>query len=153
MLTFRNPFDFFFLDRYYNRQYTNEQTFSKVFTLFAVFAIFVACLGLFGLSSFSALQKTKEIGIRKVLGARINQIIFLRTKEFLLLILIANLIAWPVIYFTMKDWLKNFANRIDISLLIFVFAGMALLLIALLTVGYKTVIAARSNPANALRYE
>ncbi len=148
-----NPFDYFFLDEFFNRQYNNEQKFSRVFTLFAGFAIIVACLGLFGLSSFSALQRTKEIGIRKAIGANIRNIVFLLSREFVILVLIANVIAWPAVYFIMDNWLNNFANRIVIGLPVFLFSGVLVILIAIMTVGYKTVLTARSNPVNALRYE
>ncbi len=148
-----NPFDYFVLDSFFNRLYDNEQQFSSVFTLFAAFAIVVACLGLFGLSSFSALQRTKEIGIRKALGAKMSGIMFILTKEFLQLILIANLIAWPVIYLIMDGWLNNFATRISIGITVFLFAGLLVVVIAILTVGYKTFVTAKSNPIHALRYE
>ncbi len=148
-----NPFDYFFLDEFFNRQYNNEQKFSRVFTLFAVFAIIVACLGLFGLSSFSALQKTKEIGIRKAIGADVKNIVFLLSKEFVILVLIANVISWPVAYLLMEGWLNNFATRINIGLSVFILSGLLVVLIALLTVGYKTLVTARANPVSALRYE
>ncbi len=148
-----NPFDYFFLDEFYNRQYENEQTFSRVFVLFAGLAIVVACLGLFGLSSFSALKRTKEIGIRKALGANISSIVMLLSKEFVVLVLIGNLIAWPVVYFLMNNWLNNFASRIDIGLWVFLVAGLLVIMIALITVGYKTIVTAKSNPVGALRYE
>ena len=148
-----NPFDYFFLDDYYNRQYNNEQKFSRVFTLFAAFAIFVACLGLFGLSSFSALKRTKEIGIRKVLGADEKNIVFLLSKEFLMLVLLGNLVAFPIAYFIMNSWLDNFSSRVQIGIPVFLLAGMVVLLIALLTVSYKTLRVAQSNPILALRSE
>lgn len=148
-----NPFDYFVLDSFFNRLYNNEQQFSSVFTLFALFAIVVACLGLFGLSSFSALQRTKEIGIRKALGARMSNIVFILTKEFILLIGIANVLAWPIIYLVMNGWLDNFATRITIGISVFLFAGLLVIVIAMLTVGYKTFVTAKSNPIHALRYE
>lgn len=148
-----NPFDYFLLDDYFNRLYDNEKQFSSVFTLFAFFGIVVACLGLFGLSSFSALQRTKEIGIRKTLGANLSGIVYLLTKEFIVLIAIANVIAWPIIYFVMNGWLDNFANRTSIGLSVFVISGLLVILIAIITVGYKTLRTAKSNPINALRYE
>ena len=148
-----NPFDYFFLDSFFNRQYNNEQTFSRVFTLFAGFAIIVACLGLFGLSSFSALQRTKEIGIRKAIGANLNSIIILLSKEYALLIALANVVAWPAIYLVMESWLNNFPTRINIGFYIFFVSGILVVLIAVLTVGYKTLMTARSNPVDALRDE
>ena len=148
-----NPFEYFFLDQYYNRQYENDRTFSRVFLLFAGFAIIVACLGLFGLSSFSALKRTKEIGIRKAIGADVGQIVALLSKEFLILVVIGNVLAWPIIYFGMGAWLENFPNRITLGLSVFVVSALIVLVIAMLTVGYKTISAARSNPVRALRYE
>ncbi|MEP5611725.1 MAG: FtsX-like permease family protein, partial [Cyclobacteriaceae bacterium] len=148
-----NPFDYFVLDDHFNRQYNNEEKFSSVFTLFAAFAIIVACLGLFGLSSFSALQRTKEIGIRKTLGANMSSIVYILIKEFVILIGIANIIAWPIIYLVMNGWLDNFATRISIGLSVFFLSGGLVIVIALLTVGYKTLATAKSNPIEALRYE
>ncbi|MEQ9300679.1 MAG: FtsX-like permease family protein, partial [Cyclobacteriaceae bacterium] len=148
-----NPFDYFFLDDFFNRQYDNDREFSRVFTLFAGFAIIVACLGLFGLSSFSALQRTKEIGIRKAIGADISNIIFILTREFIQLILIAIVIAFPLIYLVMDGWLDNFATRINLGIPVFLLAGFAVVLIAVLTVGYKTLMTAKSDPVKALRYE
>lgn len=148
-----NPFDYFLLDDYFNRLYNNEKQFSSVFTLFAFFGIVVACLGLFGLSSFSALQRTKEIGIRKTLGATLSEIVYLLTKEFIILIAIANLIAWPIIYLVMNGWLDNFANRISIGAAVFLISALLVIFVALITVGYKTLRTAKSNPINALRYE
>ncbi|MEQ9403366.1 MAG: ABC transporter permease [Cyclobacteriaceae bacterium] len=148
-----NPFDYFLLDDFFNRQYNNEQTFSSVFTLFALFGIVVACLGLFGLSSFSALQRTKEIGIRKTLGANTSSILYILTKEFIILIGIANVIAWPIIYLVMNGWLDNFATRISIGIPVFIISGLLVILVALVTVGFKTLRTAKSNPIEALRYE
>lgn len=147
------PFETFFLDEFYNRQYVNEQNFSQAFTLFAVFAIIVACLGLFGLTSFSALQRTKEIGIRKVLGADISQIVMILSKEFLILVLIANVISWPIVYFIMDGWLDNFSSRVSIGIPVFLIAAVLVLIIAFIAVGYKTLMTARTNPVKALRYE
>lgn len=148
-----NPFDYFFLDDFFNRQYDNEREFSRVFTLFAGFAIIVACLGLFGLSSFSALQRTKEIGIRKAIGADISNIIFILTREFMQLILVSIVIAFPLIYLLMDTWLNNFATRINLGLPVFLLAGFMVIVIAMLTVGYKTLMTAKSDPVKALRYE
>lgn len=148
-----NPFDTFFLDEFYNKQYVNEQNFSRAFTLFALFAIIVACLGLFGLTSFTALQRTKEIGIRKVLGADVSQIVMILSKEFLILLIIANVISWPIVYFIMDGWLNNFASRISVGILVFIAAAILVLIIAVIAVGYKTVSTAKTNPVKALRYE
>jgi len=116
-------------------------------------AIFITCLGLFGLASFTAEQRTKEIGIRKALGASVSGIILLLSKEFTKWVLVANIIAWPVAYLAMNRWLQNFAYRIDIGLGTFILAGVLALVIALLTVGYQAIKAARANPVDALRYE
>lgn len=148
-----NPVDYFFLDEFFNRQYQTDKKFSRVFTLFSGFAIVVACLGLFGLSSFNALQKTKEIGIRKAIGADIAHIVLLLSKEFIYLVLVANLIAWPATYFIMNNWLDNFVYRIAITPLVFVLSGLLVLVIAVITVGYKTIATAKSDPVKALRYE
>jgi putative ABC transport system permease protein len=114
----------------------------------------VACLGLFGLASYTAEQRTKEFGIRKVLGASVGSILLQLSRNFLKWVLVANLIAWPVTYIVMKNyWLSNFPFRIQLSLLIFVGAGMIALAIALLTVSYQSIKAAVANPADSLRYE
>ncbi|MBX2877940.1 MAG: ABC transporter permease [Saprospiraceae bacterium] len=148
-----NPFDYFFLDQFYNRQYDNDRKFSRVFTLFAAFAIFVACLGLFGLSSFNTLNRSKEIGIRKILGASVPNIVQLLSREFLWLVLIANLLAWPAIYLLMNRWLESFANRISIGANAFVVSAVLVLLIALATVSYKIIVTALANPVKAIRTE
>lgn len=148
-----NPFDYFFLDQFYNRQYDNERKFSRVFTLFAGFAIFVACLGLFGLSSFNTLNRSKEIGIRKILGASVPNIVQLLSREFLWLVLIANLVAWPAIYLLMNSWLDNFANRISLGVSVFITSALVVLIIALATVSYKIVRTALANPVKAIRTE
>jgi putative ABC transport system permease protein len=113
----------------------------------------IACLGLFGLASFTVEKRTKEIGIRKALGASVFSIIVLLLKEFTKLILLANVIAWPIAFFTMNRWLQNYAYRIEIGLSAFVLAGLIVLVIALLTAGYQAIKAARANPVDALRYE
>jgi len=148
-----NPFDTFFLDEFYNKQYVQEDNFSRAFTLFAFFAIIVACLGLFGLTSFSALQRTKEIGIRKVLGADVSQIVMILSREFLILVVIANVISWPVIFLIMDGWLDNFSSRISIGVPVFLLSALLVLIIAVVAVGYKTLSTARTNPVKALRYE
>jgi len=126
---------------------------SQIFSYFTFLAILIACLGLFGLASFTAEQRTKEIGIRKALGASVSEIIFLLSKEFTRWVLVANIIAWPLAYFAMNRWLQNFAYRINIGIGTFILAALLALVIALLTVGYQAVRAARANPVEALRYE
>ena len=148
-------FDYWFLDESesFTWQYQSEQRLSKIFSYFALLAIFIACLGLFGLAFFTAEQRTKEIGIRKALGASITSIVMLLLKKFAKWILIANIIGWPIAYFAMNRWLQNFAYRINIGPGAFILAGLIALVIALLTVSYQAVKAARANPIEALRYE
>jgi putative ABC transport system permease protein len=148
-----NPFDYFFLDSFFNRQYQNEKQFGSVFSFFSMLAIFVACLGLFGLASFTAAQRTKEIGIRKVLGSSVPNIFLLLSREFLKLVIVANVIAIPLVWFLMENWLKTFAFRIDMSLWFFAAAGIITILIALFTVSYQSITAAIANPVKSLRYE
>ncbi len=147
------PFEYFFLDDDFDRQYRLEERVSQILNVFTAITIFVACLGLFGLASFMAEQRTKEIGIRKVLGATVSNVTMLLSKDFVKLVLAANLIAWPVAYFAMNKWLQVFAYRIDLGWWIFVLAGSVALLIALLTVSTQAIKAALANPVKALRYE
>jgi putative ABC transport system permease protein len=147
-------FGYFFVDENFDSLYNSEERLSQIITFFASIAIFVACLGLFGLASYIAEQSTKEIGIRKVLGATASSIVVLLSRNFLKWVLVANLIAWPVTYYVMRNcWLANFPFRIPISLLTFVMAGIIALLIALLTVSYQSIKAAVANPVDSLRYE
>ena len=148
-----NPMDYFFLDQFFNRQYESERQFGQVFGIFTLLAIFVACLGLFGLASFMTIQRTKEIGIRKVLGSTVPNIVLLLSRGFIYLVLIANLIAWPLAWWIMDTWLQGFPYRIDINPLLFVGAGVGVLLIAFLSVGFQTLKAAMVNPAKTLKYE
>lgn len=147
------PFTFSFMDDYFNKAYATEQKTATVLNLFSVLTIFVACLGLFGLVTYTAEQRTKEIGIRKVLGASVTQVTQMLSKEFLKLVFIASLIAFPVAWWGMNKWLQNFAYRIDISWWVFVIAGLAALLIALVTVSFQAIKAAIANPVSALRTE
>ena len=124
-----------------------------MFSYFSLLAEFIACLGLFGLASFIAEQRTKEIGIRKALGATISSIVVLLTKEFTKWVLLPNIIAWPLAYLAMNQWLQNFAYRINIALGVFILAALLAFVIALLTVGYQAIKAAKANPVEALRYE
>jgi putative ABC transport system permease protein len=148
-----NLFDYGFLDERFNRQYQNERLFSKGFGIFAALAIFVACLGLFGLAMFTTIQRTKEIGVRKVLGASVSNIMVLVSKDFLVLVLIASIIAFPVAWYAMNSWLENFAYRINISWGIFAAAGIAALLVALVTISFQAIKAAIANPVKSLRTE
>jgi len=147
------PFEYSFLDEDYDNLYINEKQTRKLFTIFSFFAIFIACLGLFGLASFSADQRTKEIGIRKVLGASVPRIVNILNKNFIKWVLVANLIAWPAAWFMMNSWLQNFAYRIKLSWWMFILAAVLALLIALITVSFQTVKAALKNPIDSLRYE
>jgi putative ABC transport system permease protein len=148
-----NPFEYFFLDDYFNRQYANEQKFGKLFSSFALFAIIISCLGLFGLSAFMASQRIKEIGIRKILGASVFNIAFMLTKDFLKLVGVAILIATPLAWLVMDNWLAHFAYKINISAWIFAGAGMLAVLIALLTISFQAIKSAVANPVKSLRTE
>ena len=147
------PFNYFFFDEHFDQLYRADQRFGDVLVMFALLAIFIACLGLFGLVSFAAEQLTKEIGIRKVLGATATNVMTLLSQDFVKLVLVANLIAWPVAYYAMSKWLENFAYRIDIGWWVFALAGGLALVIALLTVSTQAVRAALANPVESLRYE
>jgi len=148
-----NPFISFFLDDHYNQQYQSDQQFGRIFGIFSTLAIFIACLGLFGLSSLTAIQRTKEIGVRKVLGASISGILGLMSRDYLWLMAIAITLAVPLAWWTMNNWLLNFAQRIDLAWWIFALPSAAVVLIALLTVSIHTLKAARTNPVKSLRYE
>ncbi|MBN1270906.1 MAG: ABC transporter permease [Candidatus Aminicenantes bacterium] len=147
------PFSYAFMDERFGAMYQSEQRVGKIFALFAVLAVFIGCLGLFGLAAFMAERRTKEIGIRKVLGATAPGIIRLLMQEFMVLVVIANVIAWPVAYFVMRRWLTDFAYRISIGAWIFVLAGVSTLFIAALTVIYQAARAAFMNPVDSLRFE
>ncbi|MEL6676310.1 MAG: ABC transporter permease [Bacteroidota bacterium] len=148
-----NPFEYFFLDDYFNQQYQNEQRFGNLSLVFAILAILLGCMGLFALSGYTTIQRTKEIGIRKVLGASAQGIVFLLTRDLVVLVLIAIVIASPLTWWVMEQWLQNFANRIDISWTIFLAAGLLTLVVSFLTVSIQTIKAARANPAESIRTE
>jgi len=147
------PFEVQFMDEAYNDIYQAEQRFGKAFNIFTLLALFIACMGLFGLISHQVLQRTKEIGIRKVLGASVSNIVTLLSKDFLKLIIIAFVIAIPISYYFMQQWLEDFAYRIEISWWIFVLTGATAIGIALLTVSFQSVKAAIANPIESLRNE
>jgi putative ABC transport system permease protein len=147
------PFLFHFLDQSFDAQYRAEDRFGAIFATFAALAIFVACLGLFGLAAYAAQQRTKEVGIRKVLGASVHSLVALLSKDFLRLVLVAFGFAVPVAYLVMQRWLEDFAYRIDLSWPIFLTAGLLALAIALLTVSYQAIRSAMANPVESLRYE
>ena len=148
-----NTFEYFFLDDHFNKQYKADQRFGQVFGLFTTLAILVACLGLFGLASFTTLQRTREIGIRKVLGASVSGILKLLYREFALLLLIAFVVAIPLAWLTISNWLQNYAFRINIHWMFFVLPFIVILVIALLTVSFQSVKAALANPVKSLRTE
>lgn len=148
-----NPFEYFFLDDFFNRQYENERKFGKLFTTFSILAVIVSCVGLFGLSAYTATQRTKEIGIRKALGSTENGIFVLLSQEYLKLVGLSILIASPLIWWVMNNWIQTFPYRTTISPLIFVISGLMVLMVALLTVSYQTLKASKTNPVESLRYE
>ncbi len=148
-----NPFEHFFLDDYFNRQYENERRFGTLTTIFAILAIIVGCLGLFGLSGFTITQRTKEIGIRKVLGASTGNIVTLLSKDFLRLVILAIILAIPLSWYAMNNWLNSFANRIDLHWWIFALAGIVAVLIAFFTVSFQSIKAALSDPVKSIRTE
>jgi len=148
-----NLFEYQFLDQHIAAFYTQEQKVYTAFKLFSSIAILIGCLGLYGLIAFAASQRTKEIGIRKVLGARVLSIVGLFSKEFVLLIAIAFLIAAPVGYYAMNNWLQNYAYHVNIGAGIFLIAIAASFIIAGLTIAYQTIKAAMINPVNSLRSE
>ncbi len=148
-----NPFEYFFVDEVYNRKYTTEQQYGNIFSTAAIWAIFIACLGLFGLATFTVESRVKEIGVRKVLGASVQSIVSLLSKDFLLLVFIAFVIATPLAWYAMHQWLQDFASRITIGWWVFVLAGGIALMIALLTVSFQAIKAAIANPVKSLRTE
>lgn len=147
------PFEFTFLDEDFNRQYVSEVKFGQLFFNFSVLAIFISCLGLLGLAAYSAIQRTKEIGVRKVLGASISSIVNLLSIDFVKLVFIAFLIASPIAWFTMNTWLKDFAYRIHITWWVFALAGFTSLFIVMLTISFQAIKAAIQNPVKSLRTE
>jgi putative ABC transport system permease protein len=148
-----NLFSYYFVDEVFDQNYAQENRALDLFKAFSLLALFVSCLGLFGLTVYSAEVRIKEIGIRKVLGASGSNIILLLSKDFILWVLLANILAWPTAYLAMTKWLQNFAFRIDINIWTFLFSALAALLIALATISYQAVKAAVSNPVGSLRYE
>jgi len=146
-------FEYSFLDASFDRQYAAEEKLGRISFYFSLLAILIACLGLFGLAAFFAEQRTKEIGVRKVLGASVAGIVGLLSKDFIKLMLVANLLAWPVAWYAMNKWLQDFAYRINIGWWIFALAGGVALFIALLTVSTQAIKAALANPVEVLRYE
>ncbi|WP_207435037.1 ABC transporter permease [Sabulibacter ruber] len=149
----KHPMEYFFLDDYFNKQYQAEEKMLAVFGYFAALTILIACLGLFGLASYTAEQRTKEIGIRKVLGSSVMEIVLLLSKDFALLVVVAILIASPLAWYGMKNWLQDFAYRVNLSPWLFCLAGLTSLVIAIATVSFQAAKVALLNPVKALRSE
>ncbi|MCY7359295.1 MAG: ABC transporter permease, partial [Rudanella sp.] len=147
------PFNYSFLDDDFDRMYRSEQRVGTIALIFALLAILISCLGLFGLAAFMAEQRTKEIGVRKVLGASVVSIVTLLSKDFLKLVLIAIVIASPIAWWAMHRWLQDFAYKIDIEWWVFALAGLLAVGIALLTVSFQSIKAALMNPVKSLRSE
>ena len=146
-------FEYSFLDNRINQLYESEKKMQDLFVIFSALSILVACLGLLGLVSFTAELKTKEIGIRKVLGASTGSLVVLLSKEFIKWILLANIVAWPLAWFMMNKWLQNFAYRANIGWIVFVLAGFVTMAIAIFTFIFQTVRTAGAKPVDSLRYE
>ena len=148
-----NPVEYFFLNDFFDQQYRADQRFGQIFTLFAVLAIFIACLGLFGLATYTAQHRTKEIGIRKVMGASVASIVTLLSQDFIKLVFVASLLALPLAYFALYRWLESYAFRIEVQWWFLVIPVVVVLIIALFTVSFQTIKAAVANPVEALRSE
>jgi putative ABC transport system permease protein len=147
------PFDYNFLDAEFDAQYRSEQRLGSIFSIFATLSIFIACLGLFGLSAYTAERRRKEIGVRKVLGASVQNVVTLLSRDFLKLSILAALIAFPVGWYFMNKWLEDFAYRINITWSVFIIAGLSTLLITLVTISFQAISAAIANPVKSLRTE
>jgi putative ABC transport system permease protein len=147
------PFEYTFLDDTIASEYRSAERLGTVFTLFTLVTVAIACVGLFGLAAYATERRTKEVGIRKVLGASNVAVVKLLTREFLLLVVAANVVAWPIAWYVMRNWLQDFAFRIDIAPGAFLLAGALAFLIAFLTVSGHAIRAAFKNPVESLRYE
>ena len=147
------PFDYSFMNEQFNNIYAAEQKTGQIIIMFALLAILIACLGLFGLVTYASEQRTKEIGIRKVLGANVGSIVSMIAKDFLRLIIIASVIAFPVAWWAMNKWLQDFAYRVNLSWWIFLAAGLLTIVIALATISFQAIKSAIANPVNSLRSE
>jgi putative ABC transport system permease protein len=146
-------FSYYFLDERLNQQYTMERTSMKIFSIFTFLAVIIACVGLLGLASYMAIQRTKEVGIRKAMGASVSNIIMLLSYDFTKWVIVANVIAWPLAFLLMNNWLNNFAFKTNIGIWIFFASGGLALFIALFTIIFMALKAASRNPVNSLRYE
>ncbi|HEY0652237.1 MAG TPA: FtsX-like permease family protein, partial [Chryseosolibacter sp.] len=148
-----NPLDYFFLDQFFNKQYDRDNRFSEVFTIFTVIAIVIASLGLVGLASFMAIQRTREIGIRKVLGSSVPNVILLLSKGFMQPVAIAILLALPLCWWLMSQWLHSFPYHTDVNPVVFLISGVLVTVIAFISVTSQTLKAAFTKPAETLKYE
>jgi len=148
-----NPFEYFFLSEHYDNQYKAENQLRTIFELFSILAILIACLGLFGLSWFIIIQRTKEIGIRKVNGASVGELLLLISRDFFKLILLGIILAAPVAYLYSVKWLEKYPNRIEFSWWLFLLSGILIFLISALTISYNTISIAHTDPARSLKYE
>jgi len=147
------PFEYKFVDDQFNEMFLSETLISKLSRVFAVLAIIISCLGLFGLAAYTAERRTKEIGVRKVLGASVTNITSLLSKDFVKLVFIASIVAFPVAWWAMHDWLQNYRYRIEISWWIFLAAAALAMIIALITISFQAIRAAVANPVRSLRTE
>jgi putative ABC transport system permease protein len=147
------PLNYTFLDQQFEQRYRSEQVTGKLVNIFAVIALFISCLGLFGLTSFTVEQRTKELGVRRILGASVAGIVVMLSKDFLKLVFIGFVIATPITWYMTNQWLQNFADRIEIGASVFLLAGFAAILIALATVSWQSIKAAIANPVDCLRNE
>ena len=147
------PFSYYFLDEFFDRQYKSEIRFGNLFLNFAILAIFISCLGLFGLASYMAEQRTKEIGVRRVLGASTLYIWQLLSKDFVMLVLIASVIAIPIAWYLMDKWLRTYQYKINIGAGVFALVMVASVVITLITVSFQAIKAAVANPVKSLRTE
>jgi putative ABC transport system permease protein len=147
------PFNYFFLDEYFNQQYKADQKFSVILTLFTSLSVVIACLGLYGLASIVAAQRTKEVGIRKIMGASVRNLFYLLSKDFGIMLLVATAIASPVVWYAITKWLDQYAYRTQISWWIFALPLLAMAIIIFVTIGQHTVRAALTNPIDSLRDE
>ncbi|QHT65259.1 FtsX-like permease family protein [Rhodocytophaga rosea] len=148
-----NPLESFFLDDSFDEQYKADRQFGYLITFFSALAILVACMGLFGLISFTVIGRTKEIGVRKVLGASVSSIFLILSKDFLKLIVIASVVAWPLAYWSISRWLQNYEYHIEVKLWLLVLPSVLVIVIAMLTISFQTLKAAKTNPVKALKYE
>jgi putative ABC transport system permease protein len=148
-----SPFEYFFLDQKYDQNYKADQQFKQIFEILTGFAILIAAMGLFGLTAFTIARRTKEIGVRKVLGASEKHIVYVLSKDFIVLVALAILVSIPLTYLTISNWLEQYANRIDVSSWLFALPALFMLALALIIVIFKTLQAASANPTLSLRSE